>query len=76
MKIKIYARTYHEAAKLAAQMNLSLRHWQYEGPSEYAALDPWADVGTVMDEYRDMAYEHRKLVNARGVPDHWPDYDR
>jgi hypothetical protein len=63
MRIAIYAPTYRQAAELAATMNLSLRHWIYEG-SGPRALGTWADVGSVMDAYQ-----------IQNSPEWWPPYD-
>lgn len=54
MKIQIYGASYWAAAKLAATMNLSLRHWEYAGES---VLGTWADAGTVMDDYQELEYK-------------------
>ena len=51
MRIQIYAPSILDAGKLAATMNLSLRHWDYAGADERIPEWTWADVGTVMDTH-------------------------
>lgn len=48
-KIPIYASNYYAAAKLAATMNLSLRHWEWAGVSNLGSRITWANVGDVLD---------------------------
>lgn len=48
-RIPIYAPDEWQAAKLAAHLNLALRHWEYAGPSTWALAPVWADVGSAMD---------------------------
>ncbi len=65
VKIPIWAPSFREAAKLAAEMNLSLRHWEYAGQSEHNWALVWADVGKVMDAYRDVFFAREAAERRR-----------
>jgi hypothetical protein len=60
-RIKIYAWNHQEAMKLAADLNLALRHWEYAGKSEHDWISRWADVGSAMDDLQRMEFQYEQL---------------
>ena len=63
-KIAVYAPNLREAGRLAADMNLALRHWYWAGESAFFRLGTWADVGMVMDEYQELYYMYAQVKEA------------
>jgi hypothetical protein len=60
-RIKIYAWNEQEAGKLAAKLNLALRHWEYAGKSDLPWDSCWANVGSAMDDLQRMEFQYEQL---------------
>lgn len=60
-RIKIYAWNHGEAAKLAADLNLAIRHWEYAGKSELPWNSRWANVGDAMEELQDTEFRYESV---------------
>ncbi len=71
-KIPVYAQNAFKAARLAADTNLSLRHWYYAGESPMGRIATWADVGSVMDAYHSLFYNYEGPAFAGGDDDAGP----
>lgn len=47
--------------KLAAGLNLALRHWEYAGKSELPWRSSWANVGDAMEVLQNTEWQYESL---------------
>lgn len=60
-RIKIYAWNEQEAGKLAASLNLALRHWEYAGKSDLPWQSMFANVGDAMEVLQKTERQYESL---------------